>query len=385
MWKKQAQNIVIMVVFLAILFIPLLYADWEGGEKSEEEKRVLALAPWKRTEYPGFRLSMEEWINDNAGFRTQAMQAKINAEYHLFGVSAVPNNLIGQDHWVYYAPPIVLADYTGDNLWDEDRLEQMNLYLSALNNLSETNGAKMLMTILPDKKTIYPEYYSPYIYHETVKTRTDQVARSIRSVQQFPLIVMDDVFQQKKDLGFLYSPRLDSGHWNSLGAYVGYEALMEEASKLVDNVTYIPLAQSDVQEDEETGAFFNAVPIKELGYQVTNERTYHQVLRPEHMDQYPFMTYNQQPDAYKIYYENVKDEKLPRILYIGDSYGIRIHSYLSQSASSLMYVHLTDMPNLHRIMENEKFDLVIFEMAERMFDLFMLDLEELYTNMYADL
>lgn len=385
MWKKQAQNIVIMVVFLAILFIPLLYADWEGGEKSEEEKRVLALAPWRRPERPGIRLSTEEWINDNAGFRTQAMQAKIIAEYYLFGTSAVKNDLIGRDYWIYYAPPIVLVDYTGEYLWEEETLDQFNLYLSALNTLSEQSGAKMIMTIIPDKKTVYPEYYSPHIYHETVNNRTNQVAKSIRAIQRFPLIVMNDILQQKKDLGYLYSPRIDSGHWNSLGAYVGYEALMEEASKLVDHVTYIPLAQSDVEAVEETGVFYNAVPLEETGYVVTNQRTNQPVLRREYMDQFPFMIYDHLPNVYQIYYENKQAENLPRILYVGDSYGIRIQSFLAQSASSMMYVHRSDIPNLHRIMENEKFDLVIFGMAERMFDLFQEDLRQLYENMYADL
>jgi len=225
---------------------------------------------------------------------------------------------------------------------------------------------------------MYPEYYSPYLRHETEKTRTKQLAESIRANQSFPLVLLQETLEQNKHRGYLYSPRTDTSHWNHLGAYVGYEKLMQEAEKLIGKMTYVPLDQCTITSQELSGSFLDAVDVKEPGYLIYNDRTYHQEMRAEYLDQYDFLTFENVPGAYKQYYVNTQGEQLPRILYVGDSYGLMINGFLAQSASSMMYIHRSDIKTLHRLFEHEQFDLVIFEVVERMLGSFHHNLTELH-------
>lgn len=381
MLKQRWQNALIMVIFLAMLILPLLYADWKGGASSATENRVLAKAPWamedQAVNYPD---ATEAWINDNAGFRSMAMKTRVRLEYGLFRHSTVSNYLIGQEEWIYFAPQEVISDYVGENLWPQGVLDEWNENLKLLNRLVEDSGAKLLMTIVPDKKTMYPEYYSPYLRHETEKTRTNQLAESIRANQSFPLVLMQETLEQNKYRGYLYFLRTDTGHWNKLGAYVGYEKLMQEAEKLIGKMTYVPLDQCTIKPVEEIGTFLNAIDLKEPGYRIENERTSHQEMKPEYLDKHHFLTYENLPNQYKKYYVNTQGERLPRILYVGDSYGLQIDEYLAQSAASMMYIHRSDIKTLHRLLDYEQFDLVIFEMVERMVPAFYSDLAELNKN-----
>ena len=142
-------------------------------------------------------------------------------------------------------------------------------------------------------------------------------------------------------------------------------------------MTYVPLDQCTIKHVEEIGTFLYAIDLKEPGYRIENERTSHQEMKAEYLDKHPFLTYENLPNRYKKYYVNTQGERLPRILYVGDSYGLEIDGFLAQSASSMMYIHRSDIKTLHRLLDYEQFDLVIFEMVERGMEDFRRDLTEL--------
>ena len=108
LYKKNSY--VIIVVFLASIILPLVFSDKAGGKISKTENRYLApfptiLNPEMRLAH-GVRAGLENWIDDNVGFRTQMKKIQADIDVSIFHIS--PSSLvhIGNDGWYYF---------TGDN------------------------------------------------------------------------------------------------------------------------------------------------------------------------------------------------------------------------------------------------------------------------------
>lgn len=366
---KKTLDFLLVGIFALALILPLAFADFEGGKVSVAENR--RLAPFPELVVNGKpklkRSEINNWINDNIGGRSLATGIHTRLTYDLFGLSAKTDTLIGKENWTFYYTQDILNDYTGTNLLSEERLQTITEDLNTIREYAEEKGTTVQFVIAPDKKTIYSEYYPDGIKKAAGVTRSRQLTEYISNHTDIPAYSLEEVLLNSKSLGTLYSPRIDNAHWNLLGGYVGYTAMMRELSKQGIDVSWIDISECDIQEYQAEGLFNEAVKIRETAYTVRNEKTDSVMLRQEEMDRFPFLSFNNDPDMYKKYYVNA-DEKLPSLLFVGDSYSQKLFEYLPQSFSRVMFVHSADLPLLYNILAGEEFDAIIIESAERMLD-----------------
>lgn len=85
---KKVYNIIFIVLFMAIISLPLIKANWKSGVVSEDENRYLTDTP-KLIENgrfnPAFTSDVESWFKDNMGFRKYLIDTNARLQYEVFG------------------------------------------------------------------------------------------------------------------------------------------------------------------------------------------------------------------------------------------------------------------------------------------------------------
>ena len=369
MKAKKTLNILIIILFILAITLPLVFADYKGGAISWAENRYLAPFPefFKDGKLHLSRSEINNWINDNVGGRKIATAVNTRVSYSLFKTSAKSDTLIGKDDWMYYYTNDILDDYSGKNLLTQDQLEVIASNVGIIKDYVEDHGAAFQFVIAPDKKTIYPENYKPGIQKADGETRTKQLIDYLSSKRSISCYSLERDLLASKEIGTLYSPRIDNAHWNMLGGYIGYSTIIQSLGEKGLDVSCIPIDRCEITEYIDEGLFNESLLITETAYSVKNERSDSFRLNLNEFDKYPFLKFNSNPDVYKKCYINDRSD-YPSLLFIGDSYSQKLFDYLPQSFSKVVFVHTADLEHLGDILEVESFNVVIIEAAERMLD-----------------
>ena len=99
-------NIILVVLFILLLFIPLTFSDTVGGKTLAYENRMTATFPKIFNENgklnTNLHIDFEAWINDNVALRPNAVKANIFLRYGIFNVSPQTDIYVGKDNWMFY-------------------------------------------------------------------------------------------------------------------------------------------------------------------------------------------------------------------------------------------------------------------------------------------
>ena len=103
---RNIYNMVFIVIFLMILWVPFLLAHREDCRISDMENRMLASVPHIMKENGDINFSysadFDAWINDNVRFRTILMELNSTLQYRLFGRIAKESLREGKEGHLYY-------------------------------------------------------------------------------------------------------------------------------------------------------------------------------------------------------------------------------------------------------------------------------------------
>ncbi len=359
-------NILFLVIFIICISLPLLNVNLVPGRVSSSENRKLADFPKLYSHDDKVNLNINEdfenWFNDNLGFRDEINIINTKLQYHLFGKLTKTDALLGKDGWIYYITPEIIKDYQNLNLPDE---KQLNYWSTSLNNIKlflDQRDISFLSMLVLDKKTIYPEYYPDTIYKVGNKSRTDMLVEYITSKTNIEFFTPKDALIKAKEEAILYSPRVDQGHWNEYGAFIGYQELMKKVSKYIPGVKILTFDDFAVDQYINQSSIYNAIPIEETSYKF-NLKAKTANLVPDKLSGLDL----KQPYNCHYYVNDIKS--YPKALVFGDSYFTPIVApWLAESFSETAFIHTSNINRLYELTETLSPDIVIFEQVERMFD-----------------
>jgi alginate O-acetyltransferase complex protein AlgJ len=245
--KKNAHNFFVISSFFILILIPVIFSNKVGGEISEIENRYLAKFPVVFTD--GMKLSphinsdLNNWIEDNVGFRLQIQKILANLDYKIFHVSPSSKVLVGKDGWFYYTGDNNLSIAMGGFPLSDELLRAMAYNQTRIQMALRKEGIAYVIVLIPSKVSIYPEYIKggQFIVQETP---IDIVTNYLRKNTTIPVInTKKDLLSEKTSEQVFF--KTDT-HWNEVGAYVGYRSVI---SNLVErgiiqsgpvNVIYSP-------------------------------------------------------------------------------------------------------------------------------------------------
>lgn len=374
MKQYRVYNYLLVLFFVLAISIPLILINTKQDRVSVAENRILASFPSLRG--PDQKLNkhfitdFESWFNDNLGFRDQFTMLNTKMQYNLFGKITKTDTMMGNDHWLYYITPDIIKDYQHLNIPSNEELAHMGDKFLNISNYLKSKNIPSIFMMVPDKKTIYPENYPDTILQVGAKSRTDVLIDYMNEHTDVNFFTPEKALKLAKKDATVYSPRVDNAHWNSYGAFVGYQELMKRVKQYYPNVKVLQWDDFDITRQEQTVSIYNALEFSEQGY-LFNWKTPSTAIQVNGL----LDNFNLVYPEYSYTYVN-SDQTLPKALVIGDSYFYgHLIPFLADSFSEFTFIHTENIDRLEKIVNVINPDIVIYENAERMFnhDMQMID------------
>ena len=225
--RRDTFGSLLFVVTIAAMGVA---AFWPHAQaKLDMENR--ALERWPTTWTRAFTSSFERAFSDRFGGRDALLRLHNRTLVRAFGVSPAPNVLIAREGWLFFlgedaraldryhrgALPVSDADLTGVVA----EFKRRERFLAA-------RGIAYVVTIAPDKFTIYPELLPRWAAATHGATPLDRLVDAIRADGTLRFVDLRGSLRAAKPTERVYYAT--DSHWNSLGAAVAYRAIMQAVS-----------------------------------------------------------------------------------------------------------------------------------------------------------
>ena len=214
------------------LFVAATTAMGIGALRPQAQARLeaenRALAPWPTLAPNGaFVAAFDRAFADRFGGRNLLLRLHNRALVRLFGVSPAPNVLIGNDGWLFFKGEDGLAFdryYRGTLPVPDAQLQSVVDELRRRERFLASRGIAYVVTIAPDKATIYPEHLPHWATRAAQHSPLDRLTRMIRASGSLHYVdLRQPLIAAKSHLRVYYAT---DSHWNSIGARIAYGELM---------------------------------------------------------------------------------------------------------------------------------------------------------------
>lgn len=242
--------------FLAIVVTPGLGLLWNGpSTENLFENRPRAQfsgLPGNREEWRAFPGKFESFFGDQFTFRDDMV--RWNNYLRVVCLKEMPNGnnaaavaasnagapvIQGREGWLFFTGDKVLEDYRCTRPFTEKELDHLQDVFEERQRWLAARGIEYLLYVAPNKHTIYSEYLPSHIKRVGSRSRFDQLLERLRERTTITLVdVRPALREAKRDHQLYYS---SDTHWNELGAYVGYSAIMPHVAQKLKIAPALPL------------------------------------------------------------------------------------------------------------------------------------------------
>lgn len=345
--KKNILTKIFIAVFVLISLVPSLGMIVAKSDTTSENRR-LAEFPSVMTEDNEFNekffTQLGDYFNDHFAFRSYIISIDSYIQSKLFGVSNVDTVIVGTDGWLYYMD--TLNNYKGQNLMSERALNNVVHNIELMKEHVEKSGAEFLITIAPNKNTLYPDNM-PYYLRSKVSEERDANKISLMLTQKginyadlFELFsTQDEVLYFKRD-----------SHWNTKGAHLVYNEIMKHLNIDFDDYSELPLKTD--------GSFIG--DLQKMVYPLSKKSEPDDYYNYEKT--YTVVTPDASPEAALIVTENEK--KTSSLLMYRDSFGNSLYPIFANAFGKCAFSKATPY-NLQLNMLTYKPEVVVVEKVER--------------------
>lgn len=356
---EKILNLLTIVIFAGIIFLPLfntffkIIPEYKSNENREKAKKPI-FAVGHITD---FSSQFDDYYTDNFSLRENIIKNLHKFEYYFFNISPSPERVVvGKQGWFYAKKSE--SNYKGTNLFEPYELNQIKVDLLARTQWCENRGIKYYVAVIPNKMNVYPEYLPSNIIKLSQKSRYDQILELAKTPGLNIIDTRENILKHKNDGPILYQKTDD--HWNELGAFYGYEKIMNVISNDFVNLHPYKLDSFEVSTKIIKGSIANLVNLAD-----ENPENF-LFLNPK----FTSFAKNGQKHGYSVpagisqwdYEMVVNNEKAPDIkcLIIRDSFTLLLKKFFQEHFRKMVLIHDNWKYRLREdIIEIEKPDIVI--------------------------
>lgn len=345
--KKQSSKIIFIALFLVLCLLPSLGMTFAKTEASTEN-RVLAELP-SFTDEDGkinqnYLSQLGDYFNDHFAFRNVIVSLDSFIQSKLFAVSSVDSVIDGTDGWLYYKD--TLNNYKGQKLLSERGLYNVLHNILMIKEYTEQSGADFLLTIAPNKNTLYPENMPYYLRSKVSEERDAEKLTPMLLENGVNYADLFTLFREQDEV--LYFKR--DSHWNTMGAHLVYNEIMERLGREYDDYSDCEIKT----EENYLGDLHKMVyPLSSDG----EENLYY-----DYEKTYTVVSPDESPEAHLIVTQN--SEKEGSLLMYRDSFGNTLYPVFANAFGKCAFSKATPY-NLSLNMLSYNPDTVIIEKVER--------------------
>jgi alginate O-acetyltransferase complex protein AlgJ len=359
-------RLVLVVFFLAIIVTPevIFQLCERPGISSMTEKRRLANRPiFSIDSLEIFPKRYEQYYNDNFSFRKCFIQLNSLFTAKTYGISAIPDVLIGKQGWLYYVSKTQgnsLEDYKGLIKIDKRSLELIRENLERRTQSLKLKGIKFVVVVAPDKQSIYPEYLPDNAQRKRrYPTRLDQIIEYLKENTSVQILDVRNILLEEKKAGPLPLYKKTDSHWNYLGGFVAYKEIMR-------SISFVPKKKNDFEWEHVNKGRGDLANMLALNDQVTEEN----MIEVKELFESDLTFQNFEKDyGYKkkiqisVAIQNRKNINTQKLLIFHDSFGEGLIKFLCNDFQETVAINTNLFSS--SIIEKERPDVVIFQLVER--------------------
>lgn len=300
-----------------------------------------------------FRDGVRKFVGDNFGLRAELVKLNVLIHYGI-GVSSIPANVVGKNGWFFLKNDYAIFDQfraldrftdTGLDSWI-DVMEQYRQWLAA-------QGIAFMVVVAPNQQTVYPEHMPGYANRVSPETRLDQLSRRLRERNsKLTLVDLRSAMWAARKNGILYHQY--ENHWNPMGSFVGYSAIMQEVKKLFPEVAPLQLSDFTIGASNRS---WNIPPLTEVAPTLTPKKPSN-IVGTEIL-----MSINNHVNFEKT---TTRLAAAPGVLFYGDSFGDEgLLPHIKETFKWTITVATNWAPFPAELIKKHRPKLVIYELAER--------------------
>lgn len=231
----------LVLAFVGILWLPVadLLFSIDPAPPTTENRRQARMPQFSMTWscFRGLVLTVREY-GDFFGFRNALIRWHTRLDIELWGKRFLAGKVIrGNEGWLYLGFPETLADWTGTALYTNEELVALKEVLEARYDWLLNQGSEYLFVIVPNKQTIYPEFYPSCFGKRASDSRLDQLVGFLRAGTSIRVLDLRSAFLESKTRGMLY--RRTDTHWTNLGAAIATREIALTLSGVAPQI-YVP-------------------------------------------------------------------------------------------------------------------------------------------------
>ncbi len=281
--------------------------------------------------------------------------------------------LVGKEGWLYLCNDSneCMEWFNGSLKFSDKEFQSYNNLFKHRKHYFENRGIPYIFSLIPGKESVYPEYLPDAVKVNPYGTLNEQVVSCLLQGGDMQVMDLKPILLAAKEYGQIFYK--NDSHWNYLGAFFAYRAIMNAVRRHLPNVTpkqlidfelkFIPIEHGDLVEKDqfafENGEYrqLERIPVQGEMQPVLESKipnTAKQIPTPEHLK------VSKTRDT--IIMEK-PDKNLPRALVFRDSHTDWLIPFISEHFSRTTFIW---QPHINRqVVESEKPDVVIHIMTER--------------------
>ncbi len=352
----KAIKIITCILFAVIICIPVVKFNFTPNAISEIDNRNLAENPFK-TEGEDLTTSVENYVNDRIGFRSEMINAYTVLNDKLFNKMVHPSYTYGKDGYVFGSGITTSGTQLGDfHLSFAKMVKEISDYCAERN-------VPFVFVFNPAKPAVLSEYIADGINYSR-----QWVDDFLNVIDEYGINYVDNTVTLKNAHSkgeVVFNQKYDANHWNDLGAFYGVNAILTNLKTMLPNTHINSLDEFNIVQELQTSLPVSKFTINEnvpkFSAKISNTQNIADLYREEiELD-----------PSYKGfgYYINSKTGCTNRALVFQGSYMNGMgYKFLVNSFNEYIHVHdYQNVLNFDYYYNIFKPDCVIFEVAEYTF------------------
>jgi len=348
---KQHKNITLVfsIAFIIALLVPnvVLFLGLDKDVKSNTNITFKTFPELNVKKPMKFIGNFKNYYVENHGLKKSHINNYISIKRNILHDDPIPNRVVkGKNDWYFLGNHYnnVFNDAYGNAPITEDQLQIISKSITKTRDYLKKKNIDFYVVIAPNKHTIYPEHL-PFSLDKG-PSRLDILNAYLNKQTDFKIIDLRSVISREKE-SQLYL-KTDT-HWNEYGAYLGYNAVMNEIVKK-RSVTKRELYEYNIEKTE--------IANRDLDRMINlNQTVSNTLLSPKFLENKDVIetSYN------RIHIKN--SQKPLKVLMYRDSFALAWMDFFNETFGELVYLRGYSVKKAD--VEKEQPDIIILELIER--------------------
>jgi alginate O-acetyltransferase complex protein AlgJ len=234
-----------VATYFALVLIPVILLGHDGPWFGPGDISIRGRAPLPEKFSPGAYAAFDLWFADRVGFRYPLIYAGTNFHIGLLHRPIDRHIVFGREGWMFWTDdrdtmPATMADSRGKLRFTSTEVKRVDADLRAAHDRLAACGIASAVFIAPNKQSIYGEFLIK-ADAPAPTTRLDALIEELSAPAKAMIIDPRPIMRAAKAAHApLHLYNKTETHWNLLGAFYGYLAVVERMAGMM------PLANRDL-------------------------------------------------------------------------------------------------------------------------------------------